>query len=81
MICNPDKPLSFNVKHYSQKLLQNAKHQEDLHSENTTVLFVDGFRRGAGSNSCGPEPLKPYIIDGTKELEFEFTVMPVRHDD
>ena len=80
MICNPDRLLSFNVKHYSQKLLQNAKHQEDLHSENTTVLFVDGFRRGAGSNSCGPEPLKPYIIDGTKGLEFEFTVIPVKHE-
>ena len=80
MICNPDRPLSFNVKHYSQKLLQNAKHQEDLHSENTTVVFVDGFRRGAGSNSCGPEPLKPYLIDGTKCLEFEFTIIPIKND-
>lgn len=78
LICNPDRALSFNAKHYTQKLLQNAKHSENLHSENTTVLFVDGYRRGTGSNSCGPEPLDTYTVDGSKGLKFEFTIIPIK---
>ncbi len=79
MICNADRKLSFNARHFTQKLLQNAKHREDLHSESTTVLNIDGFRRGAGTNSCGPDVLEQYSIDARKGLEFEFTVVPVKN--
>lgn len=70
--------LTFNARHFSQKLLDEAKHIEDLHDENTTVVNIDGFTRGAGSESCGPDVLKKYHIDGTKGLEFSFTIIPVK---
>ena len=79
MICNADRKLSFSARHFTQKLLQKAKHREDLHSENTTVLNIDGFRRGAGTNSCGPDVLEQYSIDARKGLEFEFTVAPIKN--
>lgn len=71
-----EKLLSFNARPYSQKLLDEAGHIEDLHNENTTVVEIDGFVRGAGTESCGPDVLKKYHIDGTKGLEFSFNVIP-----
>lgn len=73
-----DEYFNFNVRAYSQKLLQNAKHQEDLHDENTTVVNIDGFTRGTGTGSCGPDVLPQFVVDGTKELEFSFYMMPAK---
>ena len=78
LFCNGDKPFSFNVRHFSQKLLQKAKHQEDLHDENTTVVSIDGFLRGSGSASCGPEVLPEYLVDASKGLEYKFVVIPLK---
>ena len=73
-----DKYFNFNVREFSQKLLQNAKHQEDLHSEHTTAVNIDGFTRGSGTASCGPDTLPEYVVDGREELEFSFYMMPAK---
>ena len=78
MFCNADKPFAFNTRHFSQRLLQNAKHQEDLKDENTTVINIDGFVRGAGSASCGPDVLEQYMVDASRGLEFKFTAIPMK---
>jgi len=75
--CNADKPFSFSARHFSQKLLKDAKHQEDLRDENTTAVCVDGFLRPAGSASCGPDSLPQYLVDATNGLEYKFVVTPV----
>ena len=72
-----DKYLIFNARRYSQNLLEKANHIEDLHDENTVAVNIDGFIRGAGTASCGPDILPEYKIDGSKGLEFSFKVMPV----
>ena len=79
LICNADRKLSFNVRHFTQKLLQGANHREDLHSEHTTVFNIDGFRRGTGTASCGPDVLDKYNVDASKGLKYSFTVVPVRN--
>ncbi len=71
-----DEYFNFNVREFSQKLLQNAAHQEDLHDENTVVVNIDGFTRGTGTNSCGPDILPQFEIDGSKGLEFSFYMIP-----
>ena len=71
-----DKYFNFNARPYSQKLLQNAKHREDLHDENTTVINIDGFTRGTGTASCGPDILPKFEVDGSKGLKFSFYMMP-----
>lgn len=69
---------NFNVHNYTQTLLQKAKHQEDLHNEHTVAVNIDGFIRGTGTASCGPDILKQFEVDGSKGLEFEFTVSPLK---
>ncbi|MCR5524032.1 MAG: hypothetical protein K6F64_10460 [Clostridia bacterium] len=68
---------SFNARSYTQKLLDEAGHREDLHSEKTVVINIDGFIRGAGTASCGPDVLDNFIVDGSKGLSFSFTVSPI----
>ncbi len=69
---------NFNARAFSQKLLQNAKHQEDLHSENTVVINIDGFTRGTGTASCGPDILPQFEVNGSDGLEFSFCMMPAK---
>ena len=71
-----DEYFNFNVREYTQKLLQKADHQEDLHDENTVVVNIDGFTRGTGTASCGPDILPQFEIDGSKGLEFSFYMIP-----
>ncbi len=70
------KPLIFNARKFTQDTLEKAGHIEDLHDENTVCVNIDGFIRGAGTASCGPDVLKDFIIDARKGLEFSFTVIP-----
>ena len=66
---------SFSAHHYSQAALAAAKHQEELREENLTFLSIDGFMRGTGTSSCGPDTLDPYRIDFHEPLEFEVAMV------
>ncbi|MBQ8766227.1 MAG: hypothetical protein IJZ16_05425 [Clostridia bacterium] len=63
---------SFSAHNYTQKSLHNAKHQEDLQFVNSTVLNLDGFMRGTGTNTCGPDTLPKYCVKTDKPLGFKF---------
>lgn len=67
---------SFSIHHYTQKLLQKAQHQEDLLDQNTTFVSIDGFMRGTGSSSCGPDTLPQYTFNAKDGLEFAFRLSP-----
>ena len=69
---------SFSVHEYTQSLLCEAKHREDLRAQNTTFLSIDGFMRGAGSNACGPDALEKYRFTFKDELKFKFAVKPLK---
>lgn len=71
---------SFSVHNYTQALLCDAKHREDVRPQNTTFLSIDGFMRGAGSNACGPDVLEKYRFTFKKELEFKFIFRPISGD-
>lgn len=73
-----DDYFSFNARKYCQRLLQAAKHQEDLYNQKTVCVNIDGFIRGTGSASCGPDILPQYEVDGSKGLKFKFCVIPVK---
>ena len=78
MICNPDRDLSFTARHFTQALMQRSMHRDDLHSENTTAIDIDGFLRGTGTGSCGPDVLPQYTVDGRKELAYSFVIVPIK---
>ena len=71
-------PFIFSARPYSNKTLRKAKHIEDLHSDNKVTLNIDGFMRGTGSNSCGPDVLKPYDLFVKDSLKFGFYIVPVK---
>ncbi len=78
MFAYDDEYFNFNAREFSQKLLQKAAHQEDLHDEHTTVVNIDGFTRGTGTASCGPDILPQFEVDGSEGLEFGFYMMPAK---
>lgn len=71
-----DKKFNFNVHNYTQETLRKADHREDLCDEKTTFVTLDGYTRGTGTGSCGPKTLPEYTIDTSKELTFNFVIVP-----
>ena len=63
---------SFSAHNYTQQSLHNAKHQEELEFVDSTVLNLDGFMRGTGTNTCGPDTLEKYCVKTDKPLQFKF---------
>jgi hypothetical protein len=76
-----DRDFTFNIHNYSQETLGKAKHREDVVDEKTTFVTLDGFTRGTGTNSCGPTTLPQYTIDLSKELTFNFVIVPDKKED
>ena len=67
-----ENPLNFNATRYSPWQLQEWKHIEDIAPSSSTVLYVDGFMGGIGSNSCGPRPWKQYRLTTDRSYNFSF---------
>lgn len=68
---------SFGVHDYTEECIGKAEHIEDLVHGEVTSLNIDGYLRGTGSNSCGPNALKKYRVVLKDELEFAFWIRPV----
>lgn len=72
-----DDKVNFSIHHFTQSALDRAKHQEDVKDMNTTVLTLDGFTRGIGSSSCGPDTRAEYRADASLGYSFGFTLIPL----
>ncbi len=70
-----EERFAFNIHDYTQDNLYKAKHQEDIVNVPSSVLTIDGYVRGTGTNSCGPATLPQYVIDEDSMLIYEFTVV------
>lgn len=66
---------AFNIHDYTPENLYKAKHQEDIVTVDSTILTVDGYVRGTGTGSCGPNTLSKYEIEEDSMLIYEFTVV------
>ena len=69
---------SFSAHNYTEETICNSRHIEDIKDDGVVSVNIDGFMRGTGTNSCGPDTLSPYKIDFKKELEFSFYIVPVK---
>lgn len=69
-------PLNFGVKRYTDKVLANAKHREDLVYDDVNYVSIDGYMGGIGSNSCGPMPLEKYQLKSSRSYTFSFKMVP-----
>ena len=73
-----DKPFGFSAHYQTQKAIDKAQHQEDLKDMNTTFLTIDGYLRGIGSSSCGPDTREEFRLNAGKMMEFSFTIIPMK---
>lgn len=71
------RPFTFSARPYTNRTLKKAKHIEDLKDDNRICLNIDGYMRGTGSNSCGPDVLPEYNLKIKDSLKFGFYIMPV----
>ena len=71
-----DDSFNFSVHHYTQAALNKAAHQEDIKDMNTTFLTLDGYTRGIGSSSCGPDTRAEYVRSAAEGFELSFTLIP-----
>ena len=65
---------SFNVSPYTQEELTEKKHSFEIEKCGQTVLCVDGYQSGVGSNSCGPELAEAYRIPAQMRFKCTFSV-------
>lgn len=75
---NCKKYFSFSAHNYTEETICKSRHIEDIRNDGVVSVNIDGFMRGTGTNSCGPDTLGPYKIDFRKELEFSFYIVPVK---
>lgn len=68
-----DPKFSFSVHNYTQESIDKAMHQEEIEYADSTVLSIDGFMRGTGTNTCGPDTLSKYKVKTDKTLKFKFS--------
>ncbi|MBQ6065807.1 MAG: hypothetical protein IJK89_03215 [Clostridia bacterium] len=73
-----DDTLAFSVHHFTQKMIDKAQHQEDIKKADTTFLTLDGYVRGIGSSSCGPDTRAEYRLNALEGYSFGFTVIPLK---
>ncbi len=72
------QPFTFSARPYKNSTLCKARHLEDLHDDKLVCLNIDGFMRGTGSNSCGPDVLPKYDLKIRDSLSFSFGLRPLR---
>jgi beta-galactosidase len=75
LIAISDDKFSFNVSHFTQEQLEDAKHNYELKKSDYTVLCLDYAQNGIGSNSCGPAVLDKYRF-AENQFEFKIKLMP-----
>lgn len=74
-----DRPFYFTAAHYTSDQLSKWAHREDVTQYDATVLSIDGYMLGTGSNSCGPMTLDAYqfVPKKRQEISFRFHISPI----
>ena len=75
LIAQSSRPFSFNASCYTQEELTTKAHNYELEESGSTVLCLDGYLAGIGSNSCGPKLLEKYQVN-QEQLAFTFRLTP-----
>ena len=73
-LCFTGDNFSFNASHFTAEELTAKMHDFELKPCGYTVLHVDYRQSGIGSNSCGPELLEKYRLNG--DFTFDFSMKP-----
>lgn len=74
------KAFNFNCIDTTLDNLEDSQHLEDLKIKDANTVNIDGFMRGLGSNSCGPDTLKKYkmILNKKNKFQYSFIIKTVK---
>ncbi len=68
---------NFNASRYDDKTLAQTAHSFELKPLDKNVIRIDGFVRGVGSNSCGPDTRAEFRHTGKEDIEYSFRMSPI----
>lgn len=71
------EPFIFGADHYTSQMCAKASHIEALHRCDTTVVHLDAYMLGAGSNACGPIPTSAHRLHRIKGQKQTIVIKPV----
>ncbi len=71
-----EQPLNFKAVDIDETQLRRAGHREDVTHQDHTVLHINGFMRGIGSASCGPDTAERYkkILHNRETYSYSFKI-------
>lgn len=79
--CNKE-PFELGVSPYTAFELENAKHHNELPPVNYTVVTIAKKQMGIGGDDSWGAPVhKEYLIDSSKDMDFEFTIKELSGED
>lgn len=70
------KPFDFCVLPFDDKEVIKCKHRQELKPQGKTVVKIDGFVRGVGSNSCGEDTRAEFTHKSTTPINYSFKIYP-----
>ncbi|MEG2413648.1 MAG: glycoside hydrolase family 2 TIM barrel-domain containing protein [Clostridia bacterium] len=68
---------NFSALPFDDEAVEKAKHRIELKEMNKTVVKINGFVRGIGSSSCGPDTREEYRYTSGSPINYVFRVLPV----
>lgn len=71
------KAMTFGADHFTSQQCAKAMHQEDLKICDTTMVHLDGYMLGAGSNACGPVPTGEHRLNNLNNQFISVLVQPI----
>ena len=75
LLIKAENHMNFSALHYTPLDLHKANHPYELTKRKPTILTVDMNQCGLGGGSCGPPPMKRYILPA-EESEFSYSIQP-----
>jgi beta-galactosidase len=70
-----ESPFSMTALHHTSQELASAGHPYELAAPSRTVLALDAAQHGLGGASCGPPPMKKYVLNPQPTV-FSFSMKP-----
>jgi len=67
--------LNVSAHHFTPEDLTKAKHPHEIQFWDEVILSLDYQQHGIGTQSCGPGPLPPYLLQAER-MEFSFRLRP-----
>ncbi len=71
-----DGTFSISAHHNTVDDFDQARHPTDLPSRDAVYVCVDAGHSGLGGNSCGPAPLRQYILNAENRMQLSYSLRP-----